>query len=288
MMHIARLLCVATLATLASACDVDPVTGCCVDVGGCPPCCLYSVLSWSSEYGTTCVCQGCEDDLHVVDAACTAQACNDTLIDMLGCTACIGEQQTCYPTQTSREACAAFSPCAGGGGDDPCFPAYATLATGKDDGNTTTTPMADYDPSQPLRTASLAGEIGTSPGSSLRFSIAQPEATGRFVRLVTASGHNLTVTPRHHVATGAACCDTLTRASDVRPGDTLWIGDHPHHLVPKPTVVVHRAFPVHARGLYSPVPLDGRLPIVDGVVTAFDSYAVSLLAAWTGGVALLS
>ena len=88
--------------------------------------------------------------------------------------------------------------------------------------------------------------------------------------LSTAANHTLTLTPGHHVPVGPACCSTLKLAKDVNVGDTVW--KVVKGLFPKAiqtTVTAKTA--TKATGLHSPVLTHGGFPIVDGVVTAFDS-----------------
>lgn len=99
-------------------------------------------------------------------------------------------------------------------------------------------------------------------------SIRQPEAKAQFLVLVTASNATLTLTPEHHLPVGTACCSTLKKARDVNVGETVWAIKN--GAAAKSTVItaISRA---PGQGLHSPVLTHGRLPVVDGLVTSFDS-----------------
>ena len=63
--------------------------------------------------------------------------------------------------------------------------------------------------------------LTTDTVSPLSTSDAVREAT--FVVLRLASGHNLTLTPTHHLPVGEACCSHLKLAKDVGIGDKVWV-----------------------------------------------------------------
>ena len=114
-------------------------------------------------------------------------------------------------------------------------------------------------------------------------SMAAPRKEATFVVLTTratsasdgdeqaALAMSLTLTPGHHVATGRVCCSSLKRAANIAVGDIVWAVSTPGSngtLSPR-TVVAKRAA-IHT-GAYSPVLVEGGLPIVDGMATSFDS-----------------
>ena len=99
-------------------------------------------------------------------------------------------------------------------------------------------------------------------------SIAKPEARDvGFLTLTTADAKNLTLTPGHHVPVGTACCATLKKAADVSVGETVWTVKAGAAVAQAVTKVTKKA----AAGLHSPVLTSGSFPVVDGVVTSFDS-----------------
>jgi len=141
-------------------------------------------------------------------------------------------------------------------------------------------------------TATKHGAVTTDTVSLL--SIAKPEAQATFVTLVTDAGQTLTLTPEHHVPVGEVCCTNLQKAKDVDVGQAVWAVsaalapmDAPVHSATLHTVDA----PVHSatlhtvatkshvaskhytieHGLHSPVMTHGSFPVVNGVVTSFDS-----------------
>ena len=147
------------------------------------------------------------------------------------------------------------------GDDDPCFPSSATVT--KADG--TRTRLDALKEGDAIVAATAEGMLTTDTVSLL--SIAKPEARTAFLSLTTSSGHNLTVTSSHHLPTGDACCSNLQKASMVLAGEAIWTVEAGR--VMKRTVT--RVAEVVATGLHSPVLTNGGMPIVDGVVTSFDS-----------------
>ena len=100
------------------------------------------------------------------------------------------------------------------------------------------------------------------------FSIAQPDANAASYVTLTAANATLTVTPAHHLPVGGACCSTLKKANDVHVGDTVWSAHQGGALVA--TTVLSTSV-TKASGLHSPVLTHGGFPVVDGLVTSFDS-----------------
>ncbi|KAL1525959.1 hypothetical protein AB1Y20_020785 [Prymnesium parvum] len=112
-----------------------------------------------------------------------------------------------------------------------------------------------------------------------------------FVVLVTADNKTLELTPDHHLPVGETCCATLMKAKDVALGQLVWtVSSSDYNGVATPIVEIKSNY---ARGLHSPVLVHGGFPIVQGVVTSFDSirmvkiasYFVPLwhkLCSWTG------
>ena len=113
--------------------------------------------------------------------------------------------------------------------------------------------------------AELDGTLATDSVSLL--SIAKPEAHGRdFIALTTSGGKNLTLTPEHHLPIGETCCSTLKKAKDVRLNDKVWTVAS--GAATAETVTMMKK--VADNGLHSPVPANGGLPVVNGIVTSFD------------------
>ena len=110
-------------------------------------------------------------------------------------------------------------------------------------------------------------------------SLADADAQGTsFVVLTTASGRNVTLTPTHHVPVGASCCANLKEAKDIVVGETVY------ESVVSATVratQVKKIATAIKQGLHSPVLSHGSMPIVNGVVTSFDSMEIVRLAAYT-------
>ena len=100
------------------------------------------------------------------------------------------------------------------------------------------------------------------------FSIAQPDANAASYVTLTAANATLTVMPAHHLPVGGACCSTLKKANDVHVGDTVWSAHQGGALVA--TTVLSTSV-TKASGLHSPVLTHGGFPVVDGLVTSFDS-----------------
>ena len=110
-----------------------------------------------------------------------------------------------------------------------------------------------------------------------RFSYADYAKDATFVTLVTATA-SLRLTAEHRVPVGAACCSTLKKAKLVGVGETVWLAskDKP----PAPAAVTQVGASV-AVGVHNPLAKRGGFPVVDGVVTAFDSVGVVKFASLT-------
>lgn len=123
-----------------------------------------------------------------------------------------------------------------------------------------------------ILTTDLQGNVSADTVSMLSLSH-RSKAPHSFLRLTTSKNVSLTLTEGHHVPTGEECCSTMKRAEFLKIGDSLWI------VSGKTTSRaeqddIQRIEVVHGMGLHSPVPSHGRLPIVDGVVTSYDSIDV--------------
>jgi hypothetical protein len=114
--------------------------------------------------------------------------------------------------------------------------------------------------------ATAEGTLTTDTVSFI--SIAKPEIKGSYVALSTAVNKTLTLTPGHHVPVGSTCCSTLRQAKDVEVGEKMWTVTQGKATA---TAVTAKATSVEATGLHSPVLTNGGFPIIDGLVTSFDS-----------------
>jgi len=159
---------------------------------------------------------------------------------------------------------------------NPCFPSSArvTLSNGK------TIPVSQLKYGDTILSVTSEGVIGTDIVS--RFSHSDARATSAlFVTLQFERGGSLELTPNHHLPVGEECCTRLKHANEIVPNDVIWIvdgGKKPHDLERAKVVQVGTTF---KDGLYSPVLLHGGFPVVNNVVTAFDSL-VKVLAAKHG------
>ena len=162
-----------------------------------------------------------------------------------------------YNINSVRLSCVAAS-------SDPCFPSSAIVT--KADG--TPSRIDALKEGDEIVAATDDGTLTTDSVSLL--SIAKPEVKGvnAYVALTTALNKTLTLTPGHHVPVGAACCSMLKQAKDVEVGEKMWsVKDG----VATATTVTAKASAVTATGFHSPVLTNGGFPVVDGLVTSFDS-----------------
>ncbi|XP_063218456.1 indian hedgehog protein [Bacillus rossius redtenbacheri] len=142
-----------------------------------------------------------------------------------------------------------------------CFPGDATVAL----------PGGRTSPLSQLRLGQLVLAAHAASGEPvfsevLAFLDRDPAPRRQFVRLSTASGRNVTLTPAHLLAAPGGC---HVFAGALRPGDeVLALG--PGGGDPRPDAVV-AAEPVLARGVYAPLTRHGTL-VVDGVLAS--CYAV--------------
>ncbi len=114
-------------------------------------------------------------------------------------------------------------------------------------------------------------------------SLADADVKGTsFVVLTTESGRNLTLTATHHVPVGATCCANLKEAKDIVVGETVY--EAVVSAAVRATKVKMIGL-VTKSGLHSPVLSHGAMPIVNGLVTSFDTMEIVRLA--TYGLPLL-
>ena len=81
---------------------------------------------------------------------------------------------------------------------------------------------------------------------------------------------------QHHVPVGASCCATLKKAAHVAIGDKVWVVSGASAVAQDVTKLTK----VVAKGLFSPVLAHGSFPVVNGVVTSFDSIGKVTLASY--------
>lgn len=152
--------------------------------------------------------------------------------------------------------------------DEPCFPSSAKVT--KSDGSAAL--ISSLKEGDVIVAATDDGKLTTDTVSLL--SIADPQGSSPMVALRTAN-HTLTLTLEHHLPVGTSCCSELKQAKDVVVGDLVWTV--PAGTPPVATKVLAKS-DVKALGLHSPVLTNGGFPIVDGLVTSFDSIGKVTLA----------
>ena len=145
--------------------------------------------------------------------------------------------------------------------EDPCFPSTAMVT--KADG--TLCRIDALKEGDEIVASTADGTLATDTVSLL--SIAKPEHSAPMLAL-RAGNATLTLTPEHHVATGAVCCSELKKAKDVKVGDKVWAVRA--GASPLATTVTAKSN-TQAKGLHSPVLTHGGFPVVDGIVTSFDT-----------------
>lgn len=146
--------------------------------------------------------------------------------------------------------------------DDPCFPSSA-IVTKADGTPSRIDALKDGDA---IIAATEDGGLTTDVISML--SIAMPnDKAATYITFSTDANATLTLTPRHHLSVGSSCCSTLKLAEDVAVGETVWTVSA-NALVATTITAKTRG---ESSGLHSPVLTNGGFPIVDGLVTSFDS-----------------
>jgi hypothetical protein len=144
----------------------------------------------------------------------------------------------------------------------PCFPSSATvvLASGAKRS------LDALQVGDEIVVATAEGVLTTDTVSAL--SLADNDAVSTFLVLSTATGRNVTLTEAHHIPVGPSCCATLKTASEIELGDTLWLSSTTGAAMPS---AVTKMATASTKGLHSPVMTNGHFPLIDGIVTAFDS-----------------
>jgi len=147
-------------------------------------------------------------------------------------------------------------------GDEECFPSGAMVI--KADG--TTSRVDGLKEGDEIVALTAEGALTTDTVSLL--SIAQPKMrASSYAVISTAANHSLTLTAGHHLPVGGKCCSTLKQAENINIGETVWTVAGGAVTYTTVTMVSK----VEAKGLHSPVLTNGGFPVVDGVVTAFDT-----------------
>ena len=146
--------------------------------------------------------------------------------------------------------------------EDPCFPS-SSLVTKADGTSTRLDALKEGDK---IVAATVDGALTTDTVTLL--SIAVPEAKTTFLTLTTDGNHTLTVTPEHYLPVGSVCCSALRKAKDIVVGDKVW-GVQGGKAVHAQMVAQIATTP--EAGLHSPVLMGGTFPVVDSIVTSFDS-----------------
>jgi len=155
--------------------------------------------------------------------------------------------------------------------EDPCFPGSALLST-RDGRTVRVDGLKDGDD---IVAVDSNGALKSDKVSML-LSVAQPEAESTFIALTTKGGVALNLTAEHHLPVGASCCATLKKAAEVTIGDKVWVVSGASVVAQEVTKLTK----VVAKGLYSPVLAHGSFPVVNGVVTSFDSIGKVTLASY--------
>ena len=180
--------------------------------------------------------------------------------------------KTCLPPPPPPAA-------AGGGGATaaPCFPsdALVTMVDG------TPRRLDALRAGDTIVAARADGSLTNDIVSHLSLADADAQGTS-FVVLTTESGRNVTLTPTHHMPVGATCCANLKEAKDIVVGETVY--EAVVSAAVRATQVKKIGTAIKP-GLHSPVLSHGAMPIVNGVVTSFDSMEIVRLA--TYGLPLL-
>ena len=302
-------------ASLCSDGSAAGANGCCAATNECPPCYLSKMAS-STGSGVTCTCLGGDGATLTINPQCGTDcsafltSVGDTITSsftLMGCTACFGASTYCYPDTATRDVCfSQYSMVPGFGGtvsssgtlqcsatppvlvgSNPCFPSSALIT--KADGNSTT--IDQLKEGDAILAADADGLLTADTVSPLSTSDSSRQTT--FLMVTLDSGHILTLTPTHHLPVGDACCSHLKLAKDVHIGDKVWA------VAPTEAKAFHAKFSagmgadstakaskvtavatVVKTGTHSPVMTHGTYPVVDGVVTAFDSHYVQQLASY--------
>lgn len=145
---------------------------------------------------------------------------------------------------------------------NPCFPPTAMVT--KADG--TPARVATLKEGDSIVATTANGELTTDTVSLL--SLAIPDAEATFLTLETDAKKTLTLTPTHHVPTGAVCCSELKQAKELRTGDKMWMVGNDAAATP---VTITKIGAAIETGTFSPVLAGGSFPVVDGLVTSFDA-----------------
>lgn len=159
--------------------------------------------------------------------------------------------------------------------DVVCFPPSATVM--RSDGT-----------SLPIDTLKEGDTIfATTPDGALTvdtvslFSLVDRTTEATFLSLTTDANQTLVLTPEHHLPVGDTCCRTLKKAKHTSVGDTVWTVSN--GAVVSQTIA--RVELTIEKGLHNPLLTRGGFPVVNGIVTSFntldvvvlDSYAVPFL-----------
>jgi len=148
--------------------------------------------------------------------------------------------------------------------DPPCFPSSATAALR--DGRTVR--LDELREGDAILVGWADGTLGFDVVTP--WSLADHSAEGAlFLALATSANTTLRLTPTHHLPVGETCCKQLKQAKDVRVGELVWaVGRGAAEPEPHAVLSVRAT---SGRGLHSPLMQRGGFPVVDGVVTSFNS-----------------
>lgn len=143
----------------------------------------------------------------------------------------------------------------------PCFPSSATILMA----NGTASQLDKLREGDTVLAGTANGTLVTDTISM--FSLADAATKATFVALSTSSNSTLTLTPTHHLPVGGNCCTHLKQAKDVVVGDTVWVVNRNQVVAHS---VVHISFTIE-QGLHNPLLTNGGFPIINTVLTSFNT-----------------
>lgn len=229
----------------------------------------------------------------IMDNLCTGNCTStqaDTCQDRCGsCVSSSGDPESNGCTETNCFSCLPYLHCLREDDDDPCFPGDATVMR---------PPGMERVPVEALKAGddvvalSPWGEVVIDRVSLL--SVHKAESTSPLRRITvrwngtSSETTTLHVTGSHRVAIGDTCCDVLSEAGELRPGDNVWryVDAHGRRQAEKAVVAANERSGESGRKtlLFSPVLEGGGLPVVEGIVTSPGS-SWEMKALWyTGGL----
>lgn len=134
--------------------------------------------------------------------------------------------------------------------------------------------IADLVPGDAIVSARKDGSLAIDTVS--RFSLATHDSFGPFLEVSTADQaavptKPLRLTRDHHLPAGETCCSNVIQAKELVVGETIWRSSEAGELV---AATVTGLKYVHDAGHINPLLVNGGFPVVDGVVTTFNTNAI--------------